>query len=669
NSQANSHGTLLHNLAHLTGGLYLNLLRTPPEKAPKKIIETREPIRISKVDGCEDISITNTNGRVNLLGRVTEKICKIELSSPDGPDTIVIEQENIIHRNIIGRNWAGLQAQKIALINNNSTKEKLVDLGRKYGLVTPGTSLLVLEDVEQYLEYDIEPPASLTAMLEEFHRRKITQKRDLDQEKQAKVQAVLAMWQQRISWWEKEFRVDPHLLKEKKQSQASMFSPEEQVLDGMVAPDPIQAMAREPMMNMDMELGAALSEEADEEEMKTTTATSTRSSIKIKPWSPDTPYLKVIKAAKKNRAYAAYLIQRRDYAASPAFFLDCGDYFLSNGQSEIGLRVLSNLVEMGLDDAALIRMYAWRLQQAGEFDTAISLLERVRADREDEPQSHRDLALALSQRWQESGHKEDAVRAMELLYQVILGDWPNFPEIEIIGLMELNRLIHLAGLQGISPPTQIDPRFIKLLDLDIRISMSWDSDLTDVDLHLFEPTGEHAYYGHNLTQIGGLVSRDFTRGYGPEEYVLKKALAGKYIIKAHYYGSSQQSVTGACTVYVTVFTNYGRENEKKQILTLRLERPSDNVQVGEITIDGLQNSIPEPKPDDWKILFNQLKIGMTIDQITAVLGQPAEIQGHDKTVLIYRPAPDTVIHITMAPTLISVQQIMGGAVLDLIPTL
>ncbi len=31
------------------------------------------------------------------------------------------------------------------------------------------------------------------------------------------------------------------------------------------------------------------------------------------------------------------------------------------------------------------------------------------------------------------------------------------------------------------------------LDLDVCISMSWDADLTDVDLHVFEPPSEHAY--------------------------------------------------------------------------------------------------------------------------------------------------------------------------------
>ena len=50
--------------------------------------------------------------------------------------------------------------------------------------------------------------------------------------------------------------------------------------------------------------------------------------------------------------------------------------------------------------------------------------------------------------------------------------------------------------------------------------MSWDADATDMDLHVVEPSGEEAFYSHNRTTIGGLVSRDFTQGYGPEEYMV-----------------------------------------------------------------------------------------------------------------------------------------------------
>jgi len=294
----------------------------------------------------------------------------------------------------------------------------------------------------------------------------------------------------------------------------------------------------------------------------------------------------------------------------------------------------------------------------------VELFEEVLRRREGEPQSHRDLALALGLRWERDRRSEDAVRAMELLWEVVQRPWDRFPEIEVIALMELNRLVHLARQVGLQIPSALDPRLLRHLDLDVRISMSWDADLTDVDLHVFEPDGGHAYYGHNRTRIGGLVSRDFTQGYGPEEYVLRRAMAGAYRIKAHYYGSHQQSLTGPCTVVVTVFTHYGRPEEQKQVLTLRLDQPSSEVVVGEITIGETSSSGGEPV--SWKQPFTALRRDMTIDEVTSRVGQPSSIRGDEQTVLVYEPAPGVLIHVVMAPRLVAVRQQLDGAVLELI---
>lgn len=176
--------------------------------------------------------------------------------------------------------------------------------------------------------------------------------------------------------------------------------------------------------------------------------------------------------------YAMYLEERKDYLQNPAFSLDSGDFFLAAKQTEVGLRVLSNLLEMQLNDVALMRIYGWRLQQAGELDEAIRLFEQVLKLRDDEPQSFRDLALAFGERWEKNGVEADATWAMELFYIVVAQEWERFPEIELIVLMVLNRLIHLVEQKEISILKIIDPRLIELLDLDVRISLSWDADLT-----------------------------------------------------------------------------------------------------------------------------------------------------------------------------------------------
>ena len=93
---------------------------------------------------------------------------------------------------------------------------------------------------------------------------------------------------------------------------------------------------------------------------------------------------------------------------------------------------------------------------------------------------------------------------------------------------------------------------IKLLDPDLRIVMTWDTDNTDIDLHVTEPTGETCVYNHNRTTIGGALSKDFTQGYGPEEYMLRKLMPGQYKIQAHFYGSRDQKLIGPTTVQATV---------------------------------------------------------------------------------------------------------------------
>ena len=82
---------------------------------------------------------------------------------------------------------------------------------------------------------------------------------------------------------------------------------------------------------------------------------------------------------------------------SVGFFLDSAEFFLQKGQRELGLRALSNLAEMDLQNRQVLRLLAYRLQQAGEIDLALAIFERVLELAPNEPQSHRDLGLALAQ--------------------------------------------------------------------------------------------------------------------------------------------------------------------------------------------------------------------------------------------------------------------------------
>jgi uncharacterized protein YfaP (DUF2135 family) len=152
-----------------------------------------------------------------------------------------------------------------------------------------------------------------------------------------------------------------------------------------------------------------------------------------------------------------------------------------------------------------------------------------------------------------------------------------------VALAEVNRIIPKARRAGVRQ-ILLDPAFITPIELDLRIVIGWDRDMTDLDLHVIEPSGEEAYYSHNKTTIGGLVSFDVTGGYGPEEYLLRKGMDGKYRIAVKYYGANNPSVSNSAVVRVDIFTNYGRSDEKRHTLLRRLEGRGEMIGVGEITL-------------------------------------------------------------------------------------
>jgi uncharacterized protein YfaP (DUF2135 family) len=72
----------------------------------------------------------------------------------------------------------------------------------------------------------------------------------------------------------------------------------------------------------------------------------------------------------------------------------------------------------------------------------------------------------------------------------------------------------------------------------LKIVLMWDTDQTDVDLHIIEPTGEECYYSNPSTKIGGSLDVDVTTGYGPEVYTLAAPTKGTYKISVHYYSDN-----------------------------------------------------------------------------------------------------------------------------------
>jgi uncharacterized protein YfaP (DUF2135 family) len=172
------------------------------------------------------------------------------------------------------------------------------------------------------------------------------------------------------------------------------------------------------------------------------------------------------------------------------------------------------------------------------------------------------------------------------LNEVVERPWENrFAEVELIAIAEMNAIISMASDHNKSVDvSRVDPRFLKNMPLDVRAVLTWDADNSDMDLWVTDPNGEKCYYGNRFTYQGGRMSRDFTGGYGPEEFSLRNAKPGKYRVEANFYGNRQQAVASATTLQLKLTTHFGTKNAKDQMITLRLKGNGETVFVGEFEV-------------------------------------------------------------------------------------
>ena len=616
------------------------------------------PMRISHLTGTGIAQVQGIGseavGRVRLLGQLTAPAATLAIAYTDGtasPVPFELDASQAVPGNVLATAWATARVNQLAP-RADDHEDELLALGRRYGLASPATSLIVLESLDQWLRYEIEPPESLPQMRADYQKA-ILQKisRDPAEALAAHSNQLAKIWADRVAWWKNYKKTLPKepkrgLLAGLRDGMGVRARSARRDIDGMAAPDAPMMAAAPDMMEDAVELNSVAFEErefaapalaagvgpaaagaAPAARKAGSGPRSTRNTIQIKAWSPDTPYLKALAKlgdASADNLYAAYLAQRSEWSSSPAFFLDCADAFLKAGHTAYGVRILTNLAELRLEDAALLRVLAWRLRQAGELDLAIVQLRRVAKLRPEEPQSFRDLALALAERGQANHAAADIAEAGELFRKVAFTPWNRHADsIPIFALEELNALAAWTKAQawpdGTAPELpELPAKFRQNLDTDLRIVMSWDADNTDVDIHVVEPSGEEAYYAHNRTKKGGLVSRDITDGYGPEEYLIRKAPEGAYNVKAHYFASHQQTLTGPATVTVTVFTDWGRPTQKREDMTLRLNTQKDTVEVGTVHFG---NPPPSPTAADptGTNPFAALRPGMTRDEVAAAL--------------------------------------------------
>lgn len=623
-----------------TGGQFVNLNSTSVAEAFKQL--NQQNLQFLGIKNGADVRQTypsmkvNVNGHFSLAGIMNEFNTEFTLQFGFG-NTVVSEQvvrlnatEHTLSSIDVSRVWAQKKIAEMD-IQYEDNKDDISVLSKQFGIVTRNTSLIVLENLDDYLRYDIVPPVELqqayNAVLKQRRTAILERKQDL-------INAAVAMTKELKTWWNTDF-----YYKEPEKKKERYPDPGQRDINGdptanivmaepvgegprreaarvrpqavRVAPSPTGAARREVEANQLNEVvivGYATQQKRSSLSASVTTVSKSYSNatpgsssgflegkvagvqvggiksrsvpqpaIVIPEFKSDKDYMKNL-LGKPDSAYQAYLKIRPKYISTPMFYFDVANWFYQQKDSVRALTILSNIADLELENADLYKTLAYKLKQTGNYKHEIFITQKVLQWRPMDAQSYRDYALALADNGQYQAALDHLYKVLTQSYNSQIADRDQ--GIEEIVLSEINNLIAKHG-NNLSIK-EIDKRLIQPLPVDVRVVLNWNKNDTDIDLWLTDPTGEKGFYGNSRTKIGGRISNDFTSGYGPEQFMIKKAIKGKYKIEVNYYGDRQISISGPTTITAEIYTRYATGKQQRKVIVLPMAaRSSGGNLVGE----------------------------------------------------------------------------------------
>ena len=590
-SSPTSNYGVLKMIAQKVGGKFINLNENSVENAFKQINESSvqflgiinntagEVYPISTNDVNNGISISGISQYPNAkLMMMFGRNGKVEFNKE-------LDLSKATQNLEISKIWAQSKVNYLEL-NLEQYKTEIEEIGKQFSIVTSNTSLIVLENVSDYVKYKINPPAELQSEFNKLSKQGFeqneTRKADL-------LKNAIAKAKELKEWWKKDFKyIKPKYPKPVGDSTTYL---EETVQVNMVMPEPrttavmeMESSAEQAMVvtangvrRESRSLGYASANFVADKKMKDETSASVPE-IKIVNVKSDKEYMKLIEASKN--PYQTYLDLRKDYAETPAYYFDVATFFFQKKEKETGLKILSSIADLGLEDAELYKMLAYKLKEIEEYQTELFITKKVLDWRPFDAQSYRDYALALQD-------NEQYQSALEYLYKVLTNDYSveianRDRDITEIIVPEVNNLISLHRKE--LNLSKINKDIIVDIPVDIRVVMNWNKDMTDIDLWVTDPNGEKCFYGHRTTAIGGRMSEDVTQGFGPEQFMLKKAIKGKYKIETNFFGERQMSISGPTTISAEIYLMYSSGKQVKKMITFQNNKPNsggEGILVGE----------------------------------------------------------------------------------------
>jgi tetratricopeptide (TPR) repeat protein len=212
-------------------------------------------------------------------------------------------------------------------------------------------------------------------------------------------------------------------------------------------------------------------------------------------------------------------------------------------------RAIASLIEVAAAKPELLQRAGVLLLRLNHARIAETPLRRALELRPDRVNSYRHLALML---WQQ-GRYEEAARILEQATKQTFPNW--YGDAQRVVREELGYVYRGWRVKDPSRRNEIAERAreynVSLERRDaLRVSIAWETDANDVDLHVVDPKGEECFYSHKKTATGLELYQDITQGLGPEVIRTARAVPGTYHVGVNYFSAGPMGVSRGIVVII-----------------------------------------------------------------------------------------------------------------------
>ena len=209
-------------------------------------------------------------------------------------------------------------------------------------------------------------------------------------------------------------------------------------------------------------------------------------------------------------------------------------------------RVLLDAEEYSKSNPEELKIIAYKYQQEGFYENALSVYKKIIKLRPKHAQSFRDLINVYT----ELKQYKKALNIYNYYFK------KGFT-LEENGIGEI--MIHEAE----ALTSKISKKNLPVeKTYDIRIVFEWSTSEAEFTVEFINPQQQVYKIEHTLSDNSALILDEKLKGYASKEFIIDGNIEGEWLVNLTYYGNKKYAPTYLKT---TVYTNWGRTNETKKI--------------------------------------------------------------------------------------------------------